>query len=76
MSYKTVRDIAEWVFVVLFVVGVVTAALNATIAGFTPTVWFLMALTALLLIVCTEASRIREFLLTEKKSEKPPRRKA
>lgn len=76
MTYKTVRDIMESLFVVLFVAGVVTAVLNVTIAGFTPSVWFLMAFQALALVICTEVSRIREFLLAEKKSEKPPRRKA
>jgi hypothetical protein len=76
MGYKTVRDVAEWLFVILLVVGIATAALNATIAGFTPTVWLLLALMALVLIICTEVSRIREFLLAEKESEKPRRRKA
>ena len=68
MSYKTVRDIFEWLSMIMLIVGVVTAALNATFGGFTPVIWFLIALLAMLIVICTEVSRIRESL--ENKDEK------
>jgi len=66
MAYKTMRHIMEWLFSILFIIGVVTAALSVTLAGFTPSVWFLMAFLALALIICTEVTQIREFLLKDK----------
>ncbi len=66
MSYKTVRDVCEWLAMIMLIVGVVTAALDATFGGFTPITWFLIALLALLIIICTEVSQIREFLQTKK----------
>ena len=62
MSYKTLRNIMEWLVSIMFIVGVVTAALNATFAGFTPIIWFLIAGLALILIICTEVTQIRESL--------------
>jgi len=62
MSYKMVRNIAEWLVGVMLIVGVVTAALNLTFAGFTPIFWFTIAILVIVLIICTEVSRIREFL--------------
>ena len=66
MSYKTVRNIFEWLAMIMLIVGVVTAALNATFGGFTPVMWFLIALVAILIIICTEVSQIREFLQSKK----------
>ncbi len=36
MSYQTLRNTLQWLFSILFVVGVLTAALNLTFSGFTP----------------------------------------
>jgi hypothetical protein len=52
----------EWLVSIMFIVGVVTAALNATFAGFTPIIWFLISGLALILIICAEVTQIREFL--------------
>ena len=60
MSLKTVREFAEWVSLIMLIVGIVTAALNATFGGFTPIMWFLIALWAMLVVICTEVTRIRE----------------
>ncbi len=60
MSLGTVREFAEWVSLVVLVVGIVTAALNATFGGFTPIMWFLIALWAMLVVICTEVTRMRE----------------
>jgi len=62
MNYKTLRNLLEWLVSIMFIAGVVTAALNVTLGGFTPLVWFQIALLAILIIICTEVTQIREFL--------------
>jgi hypothetical protein len=66
MSYKIVRNLFEWLAMIMLIVGIVTAALNATFGGFTPVMWFVIALAAILIIICTEVSQIREFLQSKK----------
>ena len=51
---------------VLLIVGIITAALNATFGGFTPILWFLLALADLLIITCSEVLRIADFLESKK----------
>ena len=51
---------------VLLVVGIVTAALNATFGGFTPIMWFLLALVDVLIITCHEVMTIRTLLESKK----------
>ena len=63
MSYKTLRNILEWWVGIFFIVGVITAALNLTLAGFTPIIWFLIVGLALLMIICTEVTQLREFFV-------------
>jgi hypothetical protein len=46
----------------LVVVGIVTGALNATVGGFTPMLWFLLALVFVVIITCHEVLTIRTFL--------------
>jgi amino acid permease len=62
MSYKTLRSILEWVVMILMAIGIVAAAFDLTLGGFTPIVWLLISLWALLMIICTEVSQIRESL--------------
>ena len=66
MNYKLMRDILEWLVVAFLIVGIVTAALNITFGGFTPMLWFLLALVAILIIICSEVSMIRTFLESKK----------
>jgi len=66
VSYKKVRNLFEWRAIIMLFVGIVTAALNATFGGFTPVMWFVIALAAILIIICTEVSQIREFLQSKK----------
>ena len=68
MNYKRLRNLLEWLVATMLIVGVVTGALNATFGGFTPIIWFLIALLAVLIIICTEVTQIREFLESQKKS--------
>ena len=62
MSFKTLRNILEWLVMIMLFVGVVTAVLNMTLAGFTPIIWVLISLWALIMIICTEVTQIRESL--------------
>ncbi len=66
MNYKLLRNLLEWLVVTMLIVGIVTAALNLTFGGFTPIMWFLIAFAAILLIICTEVTQIREFLEKKK----------
>lgn len=65
MSYKMLRGVLEWVVMIMLVVAVVTAILDLTLAGFTPTFWLLISFWALVLIICTEVTQIRESLAKE-----------
>jgi len=62
MNQKLIRNILEWLVVAWLIVGIVTAALNLTFGGFTPIMWFVLALWAVLVIICTEVTQIRELL--------------
>ncbi len=66
MNYKLLRNLLEWLVVAMLIVGIVTAALNVTFGGFTPIMWFLIAFVAILIIICTEVTQIREFLESKK----------
>lgn len=66
MSFKTLRNILEWLVMILLIVGVVTAVLNISLAGFTPITWVLISLWALIMIICTEVTQIRESLEKKK----------
>jgi len=66
MNYKLLRSLLEWLVAAMLIVGIVTAALNATLGGFTPIMWFLIAFVAILIIICTEVTQIREFLENKK----------
>ena len=52
--------------IVMLIVGIVTAALNATFGGFEPILWFLLALAILMILICQEVLRIRIFLESRK----------
>ncbi len=66
MTLKKLRDLLEWPVMILFVVAVVTAALDKSILGFSPILWLLLSFWFLLLIICMEVSMIREHLEKEK----------
>ncbi len=50
------------------IVGIVTAALDVTFGGFVPILWFLIAILAFIIVVCTEVVQLR--LLLESKKDK------
>ena len=66
MNYRLLRNLLEWLVVAMLIVGIVTAALDVTFGGFTPIMWFLIAFVAILIIICTEVTQIREFLESKK----------
>ncbi len=66
MTYRIQRYIMQWIFVIMFIVGVVTATFNLTFGGFTPVIWFLIGALAILLVICSEVTQLREHF-TEKK---------
>lgn len=59
-------DPFRWLFVALFVTGIVMAGLEKTYAGFTPVVWLLMAGLCLLVVICGEVLSIRQGLEARK----------
>lgn len=56
------RNLLRILVGVLVVVGIVTGALNATLGGFTPMMWFLLALIFVVIITCREVWMIRTLL--------------
>ena len=66
MSYKLLRNLLEPLVAVMLILGIVTAAIDVTFGGFTPIIWFLIASIAILLIICTEVTQVREFLEKKK----------
>ncbi len=66
MNNKLLRNILEVFVVVMLILGIVTAALNLTFGGFTPILWFVLALWAVLVIICSEVTMLREFLEKKK----------
>ena len=66
MNQKLIRNILEWLVVAWLIVGIVTAALDLTFGGFTPIMWFVLALWAVLVIICSEVTILREFFESKK----------
>jgi len=66
MNLEKLHDIWEWPVIIFFFVGIFTAAFDMTLAGFTPLIWFLISLWFLVMIICFEATMIREHLKNKK----------
>jgi membrane protein YdbS with pleckstrin-like domain len=65
-KFTRYHEILEWLFLALLLVGIVTAALDVTIGGFTPLIWFVLSFGVILVIACMEVSMIRAFLESRK----------
>ena len=61
-NFTRYHEILEWLFLALLIVGIVTAALDVTIGGFTPVIWLVLSFGVILVIICMEVSIIRAFL--------------
>jgi len=44
---------------ITFLTGIITAALNIILAGFTPTIWFLISIQTVLVTICVEITTLR-----------------
>ena len=66
-KFTRYHNMLEWPAMVLLIVGIVTAALDITLAGFTPLIWFVLSFGLILIIVCMEVSMIRAFLESREK---------
>ena len=66
-KFTRYHNILEWPAMVLLIVGIVTAALDISLGGFTPLIWFVLSFGLILIIVCMEVSMIRAFLESSKK---------
>ena len=62
MPLKILRDLFEWPVMIFLAVGIVTAAINLTISGFSPVVWFPISFWFLLITIYLEVSMIRQHL--------------
>ena len=65
-KFTLYHNILEWPAMALLLVGIVTAALDITLGGFTPIIWFVLSFGFILIIVCMEVSMIRAFLESRK----------
>jgi len=65
---KTIRNILETLVVIFTIVGIVTAAFNVTLSGFTPILWFVLAFWCIFIIICMEITMIRTFLERKKQN--------
>ena len=66
MNYKLLRNLLAWLVVAMLIVSIASTALDVTFSGFTPIMWFLIAFVAILIIICIEVTKIREFLESKK----------
>ena len=65
-KFTRYHSILEWPALALLIVGIVTAALDVTLGGFTPIVWLVLSFGLILVIICMEVSMIRAFLESRK----------
>jgi hypothetical protein len=67
-KFTRYQSILEWVVLIFLTVGIVTAALNVSLGGFTPLLWFVLSFGLILAIICMEVSMIRAFLESRTKN--------
>ena len=60
------HNMLEWPVLIFLFIGIITAALNVTISGFTPVVWFLLSFWCVLVIICMEITMTRAALERKK----------
>lgn len=61
-------DLMRYLGFALLIVGIVTAALNVSFGGFSPILWFLLAIFCFIIVVCTEVHLIKLFLESRKEN--------
>ena len=65
-KFTRYHGILELLFMALLLVGIITAALDIVIGGFTPIIWLVLSFGVILVIICMEVSMIRAFLESRK----------
>lgn len=60
------HNLLEIPLIIFFFVGVITAAIDLTINGFTTIVWFLLSFWCVLVILCMDKTMIRTALERKK----------
>ena len=60
------HNLLEIPLIIFFFIGIITTALNITINGLTPIVWFLLSFWCILVIICMETTMIRAALERKK----------
>ncbi len=61
-------NLMRYLALACLIVGIVTAAMDKVFGGFTPIIWFLIAIFCMVTVTCTEVHLTKEFL--ESKREK------
>jgi hypothetical protein len=56
------HDILEYPVLIFLFIGIIAAAFNVTLSGFTPTIWLILSLWCVLVIICMEITMIRTTL--------------
>ena len=67
-KFTRYHSLLEWPLIVFFFIGIIAAALNVSISGFTPVLWFVLSFWFVLVIICMEVSMIRANLERKKQS--------
>jgi hypothetical protein len=65
-KFTRYHNILEWPAMALLIIGIVTAALDISLGGFTPIIWLVLSFGLILIIICMELSMIRVFLESRK----------
>ena len=66
-KFSRYHNMLEWPLIICFFIGIITAAFNVTVSGFTPVLWFVLSFWFILVIICMEVSMIRVAYLNYKK---------
>ena len=67
-KFTRYHNLLEWPLIIFFFTGIIAAALNLSINGFTPILWFVLSFWFVLVIICMEVSMIRANLERKKQS--------
>ncbi len=59
-------DLMRYIGFATLIIGIVTAAMDKSFGGFTPILWFLIAIFCFIIVVCTEIAKIGIFLESKK----------
>ena len=69
MNVDKVHDGLEVIIGITFLLGIVTASLKLTLAGFAPIIWFLISIQTVLVTICVEITTVRENLMGKRDIE-------